>query len=109
LNVSSKGTGHGVFTSQPGLLTNDFFVNLVDLSTQWTQSASLAGVYEGRDLVSGELKWTASPVDLIFGSNSELRAIAEHYSSDDALSEFVEAFTAAWVKVMTLDRFDLES
>ena len=109
LNVSSKGSGHGVFTSQPGLLTNDFFVNLVDLSTQWTQSASLAGVYEGRDLVSGELKWTASPVDLIFGSNSELRAIAEHYSSDDALSEFVEAFTAAWVKVMTLDRFDLES
>lgn len=109
LNVSSKGAGHGVFTSQPGLLTNDFFVNLVDLSTQWTQSASLAGVYEGRDLVSGELKWTASPVDLIFGSNSELRAIAEHYSSDDALSEFVEAFTAAWVKVMTLDRFDLES
>lgn len=109
MNVSSKGSGHGVFTSQPGLLTNDFFVNLVDLSTQWTQSASLAGVYEGRDLVSGELKWTASPVDLIFGSNSELRAIAEHYSSDDALSEFVEAFTAAWVKVMTLDRFDLES
>ena len=109
LNVSSKGSGHGVFTSQPGLLTNDFFVNLVDLSTQWTQSASLAGVYEGRDLISGELKWTASPVDLIFGSNSELRAIAEHYSSDDALSEFVEAFTAAWVKVMTLDRFDLES
>lgn len=109
LNVSSKDSAHGVFTSQPGLLTNDFFVNLVDLSTQWTQSASLAGVYEGRDLVSGELKWTASPVDLIFGSNSELRAIAEHYSSDDALSEFVEAFTAAWVKVMTLDRFDLES
>ena len=109
LNVSSKGSGHGVFTSQPGLLTNDFFVNLVDLSTQWTQSASLAGVYEGRDLISGELKWTASPVDLIFGSNSELRAITEHYSSDDALSEFVEAFTAAWVKVMTLDRFDLES
>jgi catalase-peroxidase len=109
LNVSSKDSGHGVFTSQPGLLTNDFFVNLVDLSTQWTQSASLAGVYEGRDLVSGELKWTASPVDLIFGSNSELRAIAEHYSSDDALSEFVEAFAAAWVKVMTLDRFDLES
>jgi catalase-peroxidase len=109
MNVSSKGSGHGVFTSQPGLLTNDFFVNLVDLSTQWTQSASSPGVYEGRALVSGELKWTASPVDLIFGSNSELRAIAEHYSSDDALPEFVEAFTAAWVKVMTLDRFDLES
>jgi len=106
LDANAGGAVHGVFTSRPGTLSNDFFVNLIDMSTVWQQSA-MAGVYEGRDRVTGALKWTATPVDLIFGSNSELRAVAEFYAADDAQEEFVQDFVAAWVKVMTADRFDL--
>ena len=106
LDANSGGSAHGVFTDRPGTLSNDFFVNLIDMSTKWAKS-STAGLYEGRDRATGELKWTATPVDLIFGSNSELRAVAEHYAAEDAKEEFVHDFTAAWTKVMTLDRFDL--
>jgi len=106
LDANYAGVRHGVFTQTPGQLSNDFFVNLVDMSTQW-QPAEQAGLYEGRDRASGELKWTATPVDLIFGSNSELRAVAEFYASDDARQRFVEDFIKAWSKVMTADRFDL--
>ena len=107
MNSNAGGSAHGVFTDRPGTLSNDFFVNLIDMSTQWTKS-STEGVYEGRDRATGELKWTATPVDLIFGSNSELRAVAEFYATDDAPEEFLQDFIAAWTKVMTLDRFDLE-
>lgn len=107
LDANAGGADHGVFTDQPGALSNDFFVNLIDMSTQWTQSSDTAGIYEGRDRASGELKWTATPVDLIFGSNSELRAIAEFYAADDAEEKFAQDFVNAWAKVMTLDRFDL--
>ena len=95
-----------MFTDLVGVLSNDFFVNLLDMSTKWSKSSE-EGVYEGRDRKSGKLKWTATPVDLIFGSNSELRSIAEVYASDDAKQKFVDDFVAAWTKVMTLDRFDL--
>ena len=97
---------HGVFTDRPGTLSNDFFVNLIDMSTQWSTS-STEGVYEGRDRATGHLKWTATPVDLIFGSNSELRAVAEYYAANDGQEAFLEDFIEAWAKVMTLDRFDL--
>ncbi|GJM10645.1 MAG: catalase-peroxidase 2 [Lysobacteraceae bacterium] len=107
LNGNSDGSAHGVFTDQPGTLSNDFFVNLLDMSTEWKKSADHAGLYEGLDRSSGERKWTATPVDLIFGSHSELRAIAEVYAEADAEGKFVQDFIAAWVKVMTLDRFDL--
>jgi catalase-peroxidase len=106
MDANSGGSAHGVFTDRPGTLSNDFFVNLIDMSTKWAKS-STAGLYEGRNRATGELKWTATPVDLIFGSNSELRAVAEHYAAEDAKEEFVHDFTAAWTKVMTLDRFDL--
>ena len=106
MDANSGGSAHGVFTDRPGTLSNDFFVNLIDMSTKWSKS-STAGLYEGRDRATGELKWTATPVDLIFGSNSELRAVAEHYAAEDAKEEFVHDFTATWTKVMTLDRFDL--
>ena len=106
MNANAGGSAHGVFTDRPGALSNDFFVNLIDMSTQWTQ-ASTEGLYEGRDRATGELKWTATPVDLIFGSNSELRAVAEFYAADDAQEAFVHDFVEAWTKVMTLDRFDL--
>jgi catalase-peroxidase len=96
-----------VFTDRPGTLSNDFFVNLIDMSTQWTRS-STEGIYEGRDRATGDLRWTATPVDLIFGSHSELRAVAEYYASDDAQDDFVREFVKAWTKVMTLDRFDLQ-
>ena len=98
---------HGVFTDRPGTLSNDFFVNLLDMSTKWTKSSTSEGVYEGRDRGTGELKWTATPVDLVFGSNSELRAVAEVYAADDAREKFVRDFVDAWTKVMTLDRFDV--
>jgi catalase-peroxidase len=98
----------GVFTSRPGTLSNDFFVNLLDMSTEWSKSAKGDGVYEGHDRKTGKVKWTASPVDLIFGSSSELRAVAEVYASDDASEKFVHDFVNAWTKVMTLDRFDLK-
>jgi len=108
LNANFDGSAFGIFTDQPGVLTNDFFVNLLDMSTTWTKDKSKAGIYEGHDRVSGKLKWKATPVDLIFGSNSELRAIAEVYASDDANKKFVNDFVKAWVKVMQLDRFDLK-
>ena len=106
LNANAGGSAHGVFTDRPGTLSNDFFVNLTDMSTLWTKS-STEGAYEGRDRGSSDLRWTATPVDLIFGSNSELRAVAEFYAADDAREDFVHDFIAAWTKVMTLDRFDL--
>jgi catalase-peroxidase len=96
----------GVFTSRPETLTNDFFVNLLDMSTKW-QGAGLADLYEGRDAKTGAVKWTATSVDLIFGSNSQLRAVAEVYACSDSLPKFVKDFAAAWTKVMQLDRFDL--
>jgi catalase-peroxidase len=97
----------GVFTSTPGSLTNDFFVNLLDMGTAWTATPEDSGTFEGRDVATGELKWTGSRVDLVFGSDSELRAVAEVYASDDAREKFGRDFVAAWVKVMNLDRFDL--
>jgi catalase-peroxidase len=98
---------HGVFTDKPGTLSNDFFVNLLDISTEWRPSLSAENVYEGQDRVTGEAKWTATAVDLVFGSNSQLRALAEVYASDDGEERFVQDFVAAWDKVMNLDRFDL--
>ena len=106
LGVNAGGSSHGVFTDKPGQLSNDFYVNLLDMSTEWKKSKS-EGVYEGHDRTTGKVKWTATPVDLVFGSNSELRAVAETYASDDGEQEFVNDFVAAWTKVMTLDRFDL--
>ncbi|MEJ2514561.1 MAG: catalase/peroxidase HPI [Gammaproteobacteria bacterium] len=106
LGANAGGISHGVFTDRPGTLSNDFFVNLLDMSTQWRKSGQ-EGVYEGRDRSTGAVKWTATPVDLIFGSNSELRAVAEVYASNDGQEEFVKDFVAAWAKVMQLDRFDL--
>jgi catalase-peroxidase len=107
LNANAGKTRHGVFTTQPEALTNDFFVNLLDMRTVWKQSATDAGVLEGRDRASGELKWTGTVVDLVFGSNSQLRALAEVYASSDAQQLFVRDFVAAWTKVMNLDRYDL--
>ena len=107
LNATYGQSEHGVFTDRPGTLSNDFFVNLLDMSTQWAKSSKSEGVYEGRDRSSGELKWTATPVDLVFGSNSELRAIAEVYAADDAREKFARDFVDAWSKVMNLDRFDV--
>jgi len=107
LDANSNGADHGVFTDRPGTLSNDFFVNLLDMSTAWAKSSKSEGLYEGRDRETGKLKWTATPVDLIFGSNSELRAIAEVYAADDAQQKFAQDFVNAWTKVMTLDRFDL--
>ena len=98
----------GVFTAAPGKLTNDFFVNLLDMSTKWQKSAADENVFEGLDRKTGEVKWTGSRVDLVFGSNSQLRAIAEVYGSSDAKEKFVKDFVAAWGKVMNLDRFDLD-
>ena len=106
LNANFGGSDHGVFTRQPETLSNDFFVNLLDMNTEW-QPPSAEGVYEGHDRTTGELKWTGTRVDLIFGSNSQLRALAEVYGSDDYQESFVRDFVAAWNKVMNLDRFDL--
>ena len=105
LGANSGRSPRGVFTSTPGLLTNDFFVNLLDMGTEW--AATSTGTFEGRDRVTGEVRWTASRVDLVFGSNSELRALAEVYASDDGREKFVHDFVAAWDKVMNLDRYDL--
>ena len=107
LNANFGRSQHGVFTDRPEMLTNDFFVNLLDTSTEWKASVSDENVYEGRARATGELKWTGTRVDLLFGSNSEIRAISEVYASDDAKEKFVRDFVAAWDKVMTLDRFDL--
>jgi catalase-peroxidase len=106
LNANAKGAAHGVFTDQPGALSNDFFVNLLDMSTKWTKSSKSDGIYEGRDRSTGKLKWTATPVDLVFGSHSELRAVAEVYAEVGGQEKFVSDFVHAWTKVMTLDRFD---
>ena len=108
LNTNADHSKNGVFTSRPGTLSNDFFVNLLDMSTKWQKSSKDAGLYEGVERKSGALKWTATPVDLIFGSHSELRAIAEVYASDDGKEKFVHDFVNAWTKVMMLDRFDLK-
>ena len=107
LNANFGQSKHGVFTKRPETLTNDFFVNLLDMSTKWQASAASEGVFEGRDRATGELKWTGTRVDLVFGSNSQLRAIAEVYACDDSQQTFVRDFVAAWNKVMNLDRFDL--
>ncbi|HMH59297.1 MAG TPA: catalase/peroxidase HPI [Galbitalea sp.] len=107
LNTNFDQSAHGIFTDQPETLTNDFFVNLLDMSTEWKVSVSAENVYEGLDRVTGEVKWTATAVDLVFGSNSQLRAISEVYACDDSKEKFVRDFVAAWDKVMKLDRFDL--
>jgi catalase-peroxidase len=107
LDTNFGQTRYGVFTKRPGALTNDFFVNLLDMSTAWKATSEDKDVFEGRDRASGELKWTGTRVDLIFGSNSQLRALAEVYASSDAQTKFVLDFVAAWNKVMNLDRFDL--
>jgi catalase-peroxidase len=108
LNANCQQSPHGVFTDRPGTLSNDFFVNLLDMGTEWRTSTTDENVYEGRDRVSGDVKWTATAADLIFGSNSQLRAVSEVYASDDAQEKFVRDFVAAWDKVMNLDRFDLD-
>ena len=107
LNVNFGQSKHGVFTNRPGTLTNDFFVNLLDMNTSWQPSSASEGVYEGRDRATGQVKWTGTRADLIFGSNSQLRALAEVYGCDDSKEAFVKDFAAAWAKVMNLDRFDL--
>jgi catalase-peroxidase len=108
LGANHGGSKHGMFTEKPGVLTNDFFVNLVDMGTEWKASETAENVYEGHDRASGALKWTATVSDLVFGSNSVLRALAEVYAQDDAKGKFVEDFVVAWVKVMNNDRFDLK-
>jgi catalase-peroxidase len=108
LGANTGGAKHGVLTDKPGTLNNDFFVNLLDMSTRWEKSSRAEGVYNGLDRKTGKPKWTATSVDLAFGSNSELRAVAEAYASSDGEKQFVNDFVAAWTKVMTLDRFDLE-
>ena len=107
LNANTRQSPHGVFTDQPGTLTRDFFVTLLDMGTEWQTPSTSKDVFEGRDRQTGEVKWTGTRVDLVFGSNSQLRAIAEVYASDDSQQAFVRDFVAAWDKVMNLDRFDL--
>jgi len=106
LGANAGQSRHGVFTQKPGTLTNDFFVNLLDMGTEWKASSN-ENVFEGYDRKTGKLKWTGTRVDLVFGSNSELRALAEVYASADAKEKFVNDFVAAWTKVMNADRFDL--
>jgi catalase-peroxidase len=107
LNVTAGQTNHGVFTKRPGTLTNDYFVNLIDMSTEWKPTSDAADAFEGRGRTKGDPRWTASRIDLLFGSNSELRALAEVYACDDAREKFVRDFVGTWDKVMNLDRFDL--
>jgi catalase-peroxidase len=107
LNANFAGAPHGVFTRRPEALTNDFFVNLLDMSTVWQPTAEDDNLFEGRDRLTGELRWTATRVDLVFGSNSRLRALAESYACEDSREKFVRDFVAVWNKVMNLDRFDL--
>ena len=107
LGANAGKSAHGVFTKRPETLTNDFFVNLLDMSTEWRPAAGSEGVYEGRDRKTGEVKWTGTRVDLIFGSHSQLRALAEVYASADSKEKFVKDFAKAWAKVMNADRFDL--
>ena len=107
LNANVGQSELGVFTDRPETLSNDFFVNLTDMNTQWQKSSRCEHFFEGRDHATGKVKWTATAVDLVFGSNSQLRAIAEAYACDDSQQAFVHDFVAAWDKVMNLDRFDL--
>lgn len=106
LGANAGNSKHGVFTKRAGVLTPDFFVNLYDMSTEWVKSSE-EGLYEGRDRKSGKVKYTATPVDLVFGSSAELRAVGEVYASNDGKKKFVRDFAKAWSKVMRLDRFDL--
>lgn len=107
LGATHQQSPQGVLTETPGVLTNDFFVNLLDLGITWKSTSEDQTAFEGRDAATGEVKWTGSRADLVFGSNSELRALAEVYASDDAREKFVRDFVKAWDKVMNLDRFDL--
>ena len=107
LNINYNESKHGLFTEKPETLTNDFFVNLLDMSTEWKPVSEEGDLFEGYDRQTGELKWTGTRVDLIFGSNSQLRAIAEVYACEDSESKFIQDFIAAWNKVMNADRFDL--
>jgi catalase-peroxidase len=107
LNANFEQSQHGVFTKRPETLTNDFFVNLLDMSTEWKATSEDEDVFEGRDRATGELKWTGTRADLIFGSNSQLRALAQVYAQDDSQTKFMHDFIAAWNKVMNADRFDL--
>ena len=109
LDANTGGSRHGVFTDRPGTLSNDFFVNLLGMSTKWTKSASADGIYEGVDRATGKVKWTATPVDLAIGSQAELRAIAEVYAENGGEAKFVADFVKAWTKVMNLDRFDVRT
>ena len=108
LNSNAGETHYGVFTHNPGTLNNDFFINLLDMSTQWKPSKTVKGLYEGYDRKTGALKWKATAVDLIFGANSELRAVAEVYAANDGKEKFINDFVHAWVKVMQADRFDIK-
>ncbi|MBT8336049.1 MAG: catalase-peroxidase, partial [Gemmatimonadetes bacterium] len=108
LDANYRKTRHGVFTDRPGVLTNDFFVNLLDMGIEWTPTSDEELEFEGRDRETGDLRYTATRVDLAFGSNSQLRAIAEVYGADDAREKFVHDFVTAWDKVMMLDRFDVK-
>ena len=109
LNANTGQSELGVFTKRPGTLTNDFFINLLDMDTNWQKSSKCEHFFEGRDNQTDEIKWTGTAVDLVFGSNSQLRAIAEVYACDETSQAFVDDFVAAWDKVMNLDRFDLSS
>ena len=107
LGANAGAAPHGVFTHRPGALSNDFFVNLLDMGTVWKPTSEARNTFEGRDRKTGDLRWTGTRVDLVFGSNSQLRALAEVYAQDDAKEKFVRDFAAVWTKVMNLDRFDL--
>ncbi len=107
LNANYQQSAHGVFTAKPGVLTNDFFINVLDINISWTPTDKLEELFEGRDRKTGKVMWTGTRNDLIFGSNSQLRALAEIYAQDDAREKFVRDFVAAWTKVMNLDRFDI--
>jgi catalase-peroxidase len=109
LNTNFNQSQYGVFTNNPQALTNDFFVNLLDIDTKWNATSEAKDVFEGRNRATGEIKWTGTRIDLIFGSNSELRAVAEVYACKDAKEKFIADFVAAWAKVMNADRFDLIS
>ncbi len=104
LGANTGGSTNGVFTDRPGTLSNDFFVNLLDMGTKWSKSTTGEGLYEGHDRATGKMRWTATPVDLVFGSNSELRAVSEVYAADDARQKFTADFVSAWTKVMNLGR-----
>jgi catalase-peroxidase len=108
LDANYNSDKNGILTNRPGTLSNDFFVNLLDMSTEWKATSDTKEVFVGRDRTSGDVKWMATRADLIFGSNSELRALAEVYASSDAKEKFVKDFIAAWTKVMNLDRFDVK-